>query len=64
MVFSTEDLVLIEVLCQEKGYDIDDHTASLQITVNVRVCHGNLVIENVMKYDLYVKFPQIFAHNV
>jgi len=30
--------------------------------------HGNLcfrrVIANVMKYDLYVKFPQIFAHNV
>ena len=24
MVFSTEDLVLIEVLCQEKGYDIDE----------------------------------------
>ena len=31
-------------------------------------CHGNLcfgtVIENVIKYDLYIKFPQIFAHNV
>jgi len=30
--------------------------------------HGNLcfrrVIEIVIKYDLYVKFPQIFAHNV
>jgi len=31
-------------------------------------CHGNLcfdrVIENVIKYDLYVKFPRIFVHNV
>jgi len=31
-------------------------------------CHGNLcfgrVTENVIKYDLYVKFPQIFAHNI
>jgi len=31
-------------------------------------CHGNLcferVIENVIKYDLYVKFPRIFAHNL
>jgi len=31
-------------------------------------CHGNLcfgrVIENVIKYDLYVKFAQIFAHNI
>jgi len=31
-------------------------------------CHGNLcferVIENVIKYDLYAKFPRIFAHNV
>jgi len=31
-------------------------------------CHGNLcfgrVIENVIKYDLYLKFPRIFAHSV
>ena len=31
-------------------------------------CHGNLcferVIANVIKFDLYVKFPQIFAHDV
>jgi len=31
-------------------------------------CHGNLcferVIENVIKYDLYLTFPRIFAHNV
>jgi len=31
-------------------------------------CHGNLcferVIENVIKYDLYVTFPRIFAYNV
>jgi len=30
--------------------------------------HGNLcfgrVIENVIKYDLYIKFPRLFAHNV
>jgi len=24
MVFSTEDLVLIKVLCKEKGHDIDE----------------------------------------
>jgi len=50
----------------------NNHTASLEIiTVNVHehtCCHGNLcfgrVIKNVIKYDLYVKFPRIFAHNV
>jgi len=38
MVFSTEDLVLVKVLHQEKGYVklINDHTASMEITVNVR----------------------------
>jgi len=33
MVFSIEDLVLIKVHCQEKGFD--NHTASLERTVNV-----------------------------
>ena len=37
MVFSTEDLVLIKVLHQEKRLRqwINNHTASLEITVNV-----------------------------
>ena len=72
MVFSTEDLVLIKVLCQEKGYNnwwiI---TASLEITVNVHksVLSRKLVFwmsnwKHIIKYDLYIKFPRIFAHNV
>ena len=40
MVFSTEDLLLIKVLRQEKGYD-NNHTASFEITVSP-CCHGNL----------------------
>jgi len=47
-VFSTEDLLLIKVLRQEKGYDNND-IASFEITVSP-CCHGNLcfgrVIEN------------------
>jgi len=49
---------------------MNNYTASFEITVNCMspCCHGNLcfgrVIENVIKYDLYVKFPRIFAHNV
>jgi len=37
MVFITEDLVLIKVLRQEKGYGqlMNNHTASLEITVNM-----------------------------
>jgi len=37
MVFSTEYLVLIKVIRQDKGYDnlMNNHTASLEITVNV-----------------------------
>ena len=73
MVFSTEDLVLIKVLHHEKGYDNwwINHTASLLITVNVHeyVLSRKLVFwtsnwKDVIKYDLYVKFPRIFAHNV
>jgi len=49
---------------------VNNRTASLEITVNMHefsvfmeTCFGR-VIENVIKYDLCVKFPQIFAHNV
>ena len=51
---------------------MNNHTASLEITVNVQesvlsrklfLCFG-LVIENIIKYDLYVKFSRIFAHSV
>jgi len=31
--------------------------------VVTETCFGR-VIENVIKYDLYVKFAQMFAHNV
>ena len=36
-MFNTKDLVLIKVLCQETAYDnmMNNHTASLEITVNV-----------------------------
>ena len=36
MVFSTDDLVLIKVLRQEKGTMMSNHTVSLEITVNMR----------------------------
>jgi len=70
MVFSTEDLVLIEVLRQEKKLRqlTNNHTASLEITVNVHefVLSRKLVFltsnwKHVIKYDLYVKFPRIFC---
>jgi len=72
MVFSTEDRVLIKVLRQEKGYDncwIITLLHWRQLWTCMSLCyHGKLcfgrVIENVIKYDLYVKFPWIFAHNV
>jgi len=67
MVFSTENLVLIKVLRQW----INNHTASLEITVNVHesVLSRKLVFwtsnwKHVIKYYLYVKFPRIFANNV
>ena len=36
MVFSTDDLVLIKVLRQEKGTMMSNHAVSLEITVNMR----------------------------
>jgi len=73
MVFITEDLVLVKVLRQEKGYDnwSNNHSASMEITVNVHesVLSRKLVFwtsnwKHVIKHDLYVKFSRIFAHNV
>jgi len=50
---------------------MNNHTASLEITVNVHesMLSRKLVFwtskcKHVMKYDLYAKFPRIFAHNV
>jgi len=50
---------------------MNNHTASLEITVNVHesALSRKLVFwtsnwKHVIKYDLYVKFPRIFAHNV
>jgi len=75
MVFCTEDLVLIKVLRQEKGYHLpqlmNNHTALLKITVNVHESVLSLKLvcwtsnwKHVIKYDLYVKFSRIFAHNI
>jgi len=73
MVFSTEDLVLIKVVLSRKRLWqlMNNHTASLEITVNVHesVLSGKLVFwtsnwKLVIKYDIYVKFPWIFAHSV
>jgi len=50
---------------------MNDHTASMEITVNVHesVLSRKLVFwtsnwKHVIKYDLYVKLSRIFAHNV
>ena len=50
---------------------MNNHTASLEITVNVHesTLSRKLVFwtsnwKHVIKYDLYVKFPRSFAHNV
>jgi len=50
---------------------MNNHTASLEITVNVHesVLSRKLVFwtsnwKHAKTYDLYVKFPRIFAHNV
>jgi len=50
---------------------MNNHTASLEITVNVHesVLSRKLVFwtsnwKHVIKYDLYVKFPRIFAYTV
>jgi len=50
---------------------MNSHTASLEITVNVHesVLSRKLVFwtsnwKHVIKYDLYVEFSRIFAHNV
>jgi len=71
MVFSTEYLVLIRVTRQGRCHLMNNHTASLEITVNM---HESLLSQKLMfwtsnwkhviKYDLYVKFPRIFAHSV
>jgi len=49
---------------------MNNYTALLEITVNVHefalyteTCFGR-VIENVIKYDLYVKSSRIFAHSI
>jgi len=69
MVFGTKDLVLIKVLRQEKG--MNNHTASLEIPVNVqesmlsrKLDFWTSNLKHVIKYNFYVKFPRIFAHNV
>jgi len=50
---------------------MNNHTASMEITVNVHesMLSRKLVFwtsdwKHVIKYDLYVKFPRIFEHNV
>jgi len=50
---------------------MNNHTASLDITVNVHesVLSRKLVfwmsnLKHIIKYDLYVRFPRTFAHNV
>ena len=50
---------------------MNNHTASLEITVNVleSVLSRKLLFwtsnwKHVIKYDLYVKFPRSFAHNI
>jgi len=50
---------------------MNNHTASLEITVNVQesVLSRKLMFwtsncKHVIKYDLYVKFPRIFAYTV
>jgi len=72
MVFSTEDLVIVKVLRQKRLWQLmNNHTASLEITVNVHesVLSRKLVFrmsnwKRVINYDLCVKFSRIFAHNV
>ena len=72
MVFSTENRVLVKDLRQKRLRQwINNHTASLEITVNVHqsMLSRKLVFwtsnwKHLIKYDLYVKFPRIFAHNV
>jgi len=49
---------------------MNNHTASLEITVNVHESVFSLKflfltsIKHLIKYHIYVKFPRIFAHNV
>jgi len=72
MVLSTEYLVLIKVLHQKRLRQLmNNHTASLEITVNAHesMLSRKLVFwtnnwKHVIKYDLYVKFLRILAHNV
>jgi len=64
MVFSTEDLVLIKVFCQEKRLRQLSHCFIRDNCEHVVSETFGRVIENVIKYNLYIKFPGIFAHNV
>jgi len=73
VVFSAQDLVLIKVFREEKGYDswwiITLLHCEITVNVNESVLSRKLVFwtsnwKHVIKYDIYVKFPQIFAHNV
>jgi len=50
---------------------MNNHTVSLEITLNVHESMLSLKLvfwtsnwKHVIQYDLYVKFPRIFAHNV
>ena len=48
---------------------MNDHTASLEITERVvcvvtETCVFDVQLKKLIRYDLYVKFPRIFAHNV
>jgi len=71
MVFNSEDLVLIKVLCEEeKVMTVDEWSHSFigdicECVVCVVSCHGNLFLTCNWKHVIeYVKFPQIFAHKV
>jgi len=66
-------IVLIKVALSRKRFRqlMNNHTASLEITVNVHesVLSRKLVFwtskwKHVIKFNLYAKFSRIFAHNV
>jgi len=67
---STEDLVLIKVLRQTKGYDswlhcfIWDNCERHEFVSSRKLVFWMSNWKPVIKYDLYVKFPWMFAHNV
>jgi len=48
---------------------MNDHTASLEITERVvcvvtETCVFDVQLKKIIRYDLYVKFPRIFAHSI